>query len=101
MIKDLSFYRMRKGQKINIRKLFNLEDYDDIKLIVVKIHDDYDGMVEIRIGEEEPKIVDKDRGFTWGFGHLIGTSLNARTGVVDGTITALEDSVISLGITLL
>lgn len=101
MNKDLIFYRLNKGQTISLREVFKLEDCDDIKLIVVKIHDDYDGMVEIKIGEEEPKIVDKNRGFTWGFGHLIGTSLNVRTGVVEGTITALEDSVISLGVTLL
>lgn len=102
MIKDMPYYYLPKGKTISLRDIFSLGECDDIKLIVIGLIEEEfpNGKVEIRIGEEEPKIIEKNKGFTWGFGHLISSSLNVRNGVVEGTITALEDSVLTIGITL-
>lgn len=103
MIKDLSFYRMRKGQKISLREVFKLEDYEDIDKIIVKIHDDYDGKVKCTIvGDEEGIVIDNQNAFLYGYGrhNLTSFGLNVRTEKVECIVEALEDSIVSIGITL-
>lgn len=104
MIKDLPYYRLRKGQKINIREVFKLEDFEDIDKIIVKIHDDYpEGKVKCTIvGDEEGIIIDNQNAFLYGYGrhNLTSFRLNVRTEKVECIVEALEDSVISIGIVL-
>lgn len=105
MIKDLPYYRLNKGQKINIREVFKLEDFEDIDKIIVKIHDDNpEGKVKCTIvGDEEDIIIDNQNAFFYGYGrhNLTSFRLNVKTKKLECIVEALEDSVISIGIILL
>lgn len=105
MIKDLPYYRLNKGQIISLREVFKLEDFEDIDKIIITIHDDNpEGKVKCTIvGDEEGTIIDNQHAFFYGYGrhNLTSFRLNVRTEKVECIVEALEDSVISIGITLL
>lgn len=101
MMKDVPFYRMRKGQIISLREVFKLEDYENVDKIIITIHDDHpEGKVKCTIiGDEEGTIIDNQHAFLYGYGHLT-SDLNVRTQKVECIIEALEDSVISISVKL-
>lgn len=108
MIKDLPFFRILKNQKVSVREMFHLKDYDEIDKIIIKVHPDYpDGKVKCTIigEEEEGVVIDNLHAFLHGYGRhdLSSFRLNVRSDTkLDCIVECLEteNAVISISIKL-
>lgn len=99
-MRNIPYFRLQKNKEITVREMFGLQPHENIKRIIITIHEDYpEGLVKCTVGNES-KVITKEFAYFYGFDHLLTDNSNLGDGKLDCTIQALTDCSISITINL-
>lgn len=100
MVKDIPYFRLQKNKELSLRNILKLEPHENIKRIIITVHEDFpEGKVKCTIGGQS-KIITKEFAYFYGFDHLLTDNSNLGEEKLDCTITALTDCVVSVSVNL-